>query len=104
MSDSPVLDGGARFPEVMTIRLPTGFLDRIRLAAEGEAIAPRDFVRRAVSERLIRIEGASPPMGQDPATASAQPTNPNISAARAAVNATTEAPASTPASTKRRDA
>ena len=34
VSDSPVLDGGARFPEVLTIRLPEGFLSRMKAAAE----------------------------------------------------------------------
>lgn len=54
MSDSPVLDGGIRFPEVLTVRLPAGFLDRIRAAAAAEGIAPPDFARRAIAERLTR--------------------------------------------------
>lgn len=55
MPDSPVLDGGSRFPEVLTVRLPAGFLDRIRAAAAAEGIAPPDFARRAVAERLARV-------------------------------------------------
>ena len=54
MPDSPVLDGGIRFPEVLTVRLPAGFLDRIRDAAAVEGIAPPDFARRAIAERLAR--------------------------------------------------
>ena len=54
MSENPVLDGGARFPEVATIRLPEGFLGRIKTAAANEGIAPPDFMRRAVAERLAR--------------------------------------------------
>ena len=54
MPDSPVLDGGIRFPEVLTVRLPVGFLDRIRDAATAEGIAPPDFARRAIAERLAR--------------------------------------------------
>lgn len=52
MPDSPVLDGGARFPEVLTIRLPEGFLSRMKAAAEREGISHRDFARRAIAERL----------------------------------------------------
>lgn len=54
MLDNPVLDGGKRFPEVATIRLPEGFLARIGTAATTEGISPRDFMRRAIAERLAR--------------------------------------------------
>ncbi|MEN3238946.1 ribbon-helix-helix domain-containing protein [Methylobacterium ajmalii] len=62
MPDSPVLDGGARFPEVLTIRLPEGFLSRMKAAAEREGISHRDFARRAIAERLARTTepGGSP--------------------------------------------
>ena len=106
MSDSPVLDGGARFPEVMTIRLPPGFLARIRRVSEGEAIAPRDFVRRAVSERLIRLEQAEAPTSdRPPASAATSPPSANTLSARGAGTPTTSrASASATASTRRRDA
>lgn len=54
MPDSPVLDGGARFPEVLTIRLPEGFLSRMKALAEREGISRHDFARRAIAERLAR--------------------------------------------------
>jgi hypothetical protein len=93
MSDSPVLDGGARFPEVITVRLPPGFLDRIRAAAEGEGIAPRDFTRRAISERLLRLEAAGSAASQQPPTT-----------ASAAKTSSAGQPASAATAERRRDA
>ncbi len=62
MPDSSILDGGARFPEVITVRVPGGFVERIKQAAEREGISPRDFTRRAIAERLARTTepGGSP--------------------------------------------
>lgn len=64
MPDSLILDGGARFPEVMTVRLPAGFLARMEAAAVREGISRRDFARRAIAERLAR----TPAPGGDPAS------------------------------------
>ena len=55
MASIDVPSGGARFPEVMTVRLPRGFLAQLRRAAETEGIAPQDFARRAIAERLERV-------------------------------------------------
>lgn len=92
MPHSSILDGGTRFPEVMTVRLPGGFLERIRAAAAKEGIAPTDFARRAVADRLDMAR-------LDPAGGSAAPahTEPRPSAAQS--SATPAAPVASPAPT-----
>jgi hypothetical protein len=65
MADCFVPDGGPRFPEVFAIRFPAGFLALIKDAADAEGISPRDFVRRAVAERISR--SGPDTAGPDPA-------------------------------------
>ena len=62
MPDSPLVNVKRRFPEVLAIRMPKGFLDRIRTAATAEGIEPPDFARLAIAERLARntAPGGSP--------------------------------------------
>lgn len=71
MADCFVPDGGPRFPEVFAIRFPAGFLALIKDAAKAEGISPRDFVRRAVAERISR--SGPDTAGSDTALAPSEP-------------------------------
>ena len=59
------MDAGAkptspRLTDMVTVRAPSGFGDQIRAAARAEGVRPGALIRRAVSERIKRVGGASP--------------------------------------------
>ena len=95
-----------RLNDTLRVRAPPGFRQRVVAVAAAEGIGLAEFARRAIVERVRRLEQTEAPASdRSPASAATSPPSANTLSARAAGTPTTSG-ASASAATKpnRRDA
>lgn len=68
MTVSLVFDDGVRLTETIRVRVPPDLRGRLQAAAAAEGIAPSEFARRAIAERIARATNP----GDAPATPAPQ--------------------------------
>lgn len=73
MRDPIVFDDGVRLTDTLRTRVPPGFRDQIATAAAIEGIAPAEFQRRALAERIVRVTAP----GRLPASETTETTEPS---------------------------
>jgi uncharacterized protein (DUF1778 family) len=49
----------AQYPDAIRFRLPRGFRDRVKQAAQAERVSVSEFIRRAVRERAATVLSCS---------------------------------------------
>jgi hypothetical protein len=48
-------EGQARYPDAIRFRLPRGFRDLVKQAAQAECVPASEFIRRAIGERIRQM-------------------------------------------------
>lgn len=49
----------AQYPDAIRFRMPRGFRDLVKQAAQAESVPASEFIRRAIGERVERQAGNS---------------------------------------------
>ncbi|MBE7199225.1 MAG: hypothetical protein INR70_15695 [Parafilimonas terrae] len=93
-----------RMSDVLKVRVLPGFRERVVTVAATEGIGLAEFARRAIVERVRRLEGSEAQATEQPPTISASQPDRNARHARAQTNPTARQPASAATAGRRRDA